>query len=135
VKDRQKTCFRDDCRRKRKSRTQTHWSQKNPGYFLGRYENTKEWRAKNPDYQRLWRRKRSEIQDEMVSNSRVKSITFTIAVETFNSEIQDEIRLNLPVVVRTYGGMGGGREIQDVMALPNPDVVAIATCAGHVATQ
>ena len=83
----------------------------------------KEWRAKNPDYQKRWRAKRREIQDEIVAKSRVKSLAFNIPAAVLESEIQDVIRLNLPVVVRSYRGVARQREIQPEIELLSPSIV------------
>lgn len=61
--------------------------------------------------------KRREIQDSIVADSRIKSVTFSIPVIALKSEIQDEIKLDLAVVVKTYRGVEGRREIQDTIAL------------------
>ena len=44
VGDRQKSCGRDECNKARKLSAQKAWSDKNPGYFKGRYYYVKEWR-------------------------------------------------------------------------------------------
>lgn len=89
----------------------------NPGYFQGRYGYVKEWRERHPDYQRQRRRsKRREIQDEMAAESRMKSITFTLPAKALKGEIQDEMRLEIPIIIKSYPRKmepGGGREIQD----------------------
>ncbi len=69
------------------------WVEANPGYFKGRYEYVKEWREKNPDYQRRWRaRKRGEIQDEITSRKPVVTLRLVVPDRWFKGEIQDEIR-------------------------------------------
>jgi|SRR5208337_5166484 len=61
----QKSCSDPECRAKRKRESHQKWLEANPDCFKGRYVEIKEWRNKNPDYQRLWRKKRREIQDEI----------------------------------------------------------------------
>jgi len=44
VRDRQKACHREPCKKKRKMVAQRRWCEKNPGYFEGRYPYVKQWR-------------------------------------------------------------------------------------------
>lgn len=92
VKDRQKSCKSKECQAKRKRKSQRLWVEANPGYFRGRYANTKEWRKNHPDYQKRWRAKRREIQDEIPHKSQVLSIRLVVPEKWFRGEIQDEIR-------------------------------------------
>lgn len=96
VGDRQKSCKSKKCQDKRKKLSQKRWVEKNPDCFKGRYENTKQWRKDNPDYQRQWRAKnrkiRSEIQDETPSKPSLKTIHLVIPDDFFKDKIQDEIR-------------------------------------------
>ena len=93
VKARQKNCQSPQCQTKRKKESQRRWVKTNPEYFKGRYENTKSWRRLHPDYQRQWRAKRREIQDEIPSKTPIKTIRLVIPVKWLKGEIQDEIRL------------------------------------------
>jgi hypothetical protein len=93
VKVKQKSCQSLECRTKRKKESQRRWVKANPGYFKGRYENTQAWRKGHPDYQRQWRAKRREIQDEIPATTPMKSIRLVIPVKYFKGEIQDEIHL------------------------------------------
>ncbi len=93
VGDRQKSCKKLECRRKRKKESQRRWVEANPGYFEGRYEYLKEWRQQNPDYQRRWRAgRRAEIQDEMPPPKPLLTLRLVVPVRWFKGEIQDEIR-------------------------------------------
>jgi hypothetical protein len=44
VRDRQKACHRELCKKKRKMAAQRQWCENNPGYFEGRYPYVKQWR-------------------------------------------------------------------------------------------
>jgi hypothetical protein len=89
----QKSCREAACRAKRKRESQRKWTRANPDYFKGRYVNVKEWRKKHPDYQRLWRKKVREIQDEIRPAEPVRTMILVIPEKMLKNEIQDEIRL------------------------------------------
>lgn len=93
VGDRQKACKAKACQAKRKKGSQQQWLESNQGYFQGRYDYVKQWRKENPDYQRRWRAKRREIQDEIPPSKPIRTIRLVIPAEWFKGEIQDEIRL------------------------------------------
>jgi len=61
----QKSCPNGQCRATRKRESQKRWVEANPDYFKGRYSEVNAWRKKHPDYQRHWRKKIREIQDEI----------------------------------------------------------------------
>lgn len=89
IGDRQKSCSRPECRKMRKGASQAAWVSRNVDYFKGRYANTKQWREKNPGYQRQRRKKRREIQDGIPDSSSMKSVRLLLPVTWFKSEIQD----------------------------------------------
>lgn len=89
--DKQVSCSNATCQRERKKRSQKAWLLKNPGYFEGRYDNTKQWRKQNPAYQRQRRQKRREIQDSIGTLSPLQSVRIHIPVKARKSEIQDSI--------------------------------------------
>ena len=93
VGERQKACKDRECRARRKKDSQRRWLESNPGYFRGRYDFVKQWRKEHPDYQRRWRAKRREIQDEIPPAKPIRTIRLVIPAEWFKGEIQDEIRL------------------------------------------
>lgn len=102
VGDRQKSCSRAECKRKRKQESQASWSRKNPGYFKGRYENTKAWLARNKGYLQRRRHKRKDIQDECPLLSSMKSIRFLIPVNLLKKDIQDKCLVLTSIDSITY---------------------------------
>lgn len=92
IGDRQKSCKDKECQKKRKKESQRRWLETNPGYFRGRYPNTKEWRSRHPEYQRQWRAKRREIQDEIPPEKPIKTLRLVVPDKWLKGEIQDEIR-------------------------------------------
>lgn len=90
---RQKSCKDKVCQAKRKKESQGRWLESNQGYFHARYEYVRQWRKNNPDYQRRWRAKRREIQDEIPTSTPMRTIRLVIPAVWFKGEIQDEIRL------------------------------------------
>lgn len=72
VGNRQKACC-GQCQKQRKRQNNLTFSRNNPGYWQGRYEYVKEWRNRNPGYQRQWRKRKRqkgqsypEIQAEII---------------------------------------------------------------------
>lgn len=59
----------------------------NPGYYHGRYENTKSWLKKHPGHLKKWRRKRRDIQDEIINNHLINHSDTRLK----NADIQDEM--------------------------------------------
>jgi hypothetical protein len=93
ARDNQKSCCNPTCRAKRKRASYKKCVEANPEYFKGRYAEIKEWRKKNPDYQRLWRKKTREIQNGIPPAKPVRTMVLVIPEEMLKNEIQNEIRL------------------------------------------
>jgi hypothetical protein len=86
---RQRTCGRPACRRGNKRLQEQRWRRANPGYFDGRYETTKAWRAAHPGYQRAWRaRHRGEIQTLIRPQPRLQSVRLQLRAPPPLGEIQ-----------------------------------------------
>jgi hypothetical protein len=93
VGERQISCFRSVCKTKRKAIAQKKWTKSNPDYFHGRYLETRIWRESNPNYQKVWRNNKLEIQDKREVKKPLKSIRLMLPTCILKNEIQDEIIL------------------------------------------
>jgi hypothetical protein len=112
VRRTQKSCNDPKCRARRKRESHKKWLEANPDYFKGRYAEVKEWRKNHPDYQRLWRKKAREIQDEIPPSEPVKTMVLVIPEKMLKDEIQDEIRLVRQCRCGLYVA-GGKRGLRD----------------------
>lgn len=89
VGNRQKSCKRSGCQKKRCQIQQEKWRKANPDYFQGRYEYLREWRKANPGYQKRWRtQKAGEIQTQLPPVSPIKSIRLNMRADFPDREIQ-----------------------------------------------
>ena len=50
TKGKQYACSRKACRRQRNKESRKAWAKRNPGYFRGRYANTRKWLDEHPGY-------------------------------------------------------------------------------------
>ena len=112
VRNTQRSCKDPKCRAKRKRESHKKWLEANPDCFKGRYAKIKEWRNNHPDYQRLWRKKAREIQDEIPPAEPVKTMVLVIPEGMLKNEIQDEIRLVKQCGCGFYVA-GGEKALQD----------------------
>ncbi|HUU37134.1 MAG TPA: hypothetical protein VMW46_02890 [Candidatus Desulfaltia sp.] len=85
VGERQKACRREPCRKARKILAQHRWTERNPGYFRGRYPYVKQWRARRNATARPM------IQDEMTPKKPLYRMIFLIPGGLRREMIQDEI--------------------------------------------
>lgn len=96
VKDRQKSCRREECKKARKKKAQETWLEKNPDYFQGRYPYVKSWRQE----------RRQMIQDERPPKKPWVELVIRIPAKK-KDMIQDEIVLKR-IGVRTFAAPGYG---------------------------
>ena len=99
VGNRQKACS-PQCQKQRKKDNNRAFRRNNPGYWRGRYEVVKEWRQKNPGYQRNWRLKKKQERIQMKPGE-IQAELFTKALDTVEKnvillrEIQAEILVQI----------------------------------------
>lgn len=87
-------CGQAKCKNKAKKDSQQKWVENNPGYFNGRYENTKKWREDHPNYQREWRsQKGAEIQEKKGNENQLQELHLVLPGKIFKGEIQEKIIL------------------------------------------
>jgi len=60
LKERQKTCGRQDCRRKRKRQSDGQWRRRHPDYFRGMYTQQKQAYGTRAEYRRQYRKQHPE---------------------------------------------------------------------------
>jgi hypothetical protein len=90
VGERQKACYREPCKKRRKALAQRAWCDRNPGYFQGRYPYVKQWReqkklASGGTHPQM-------IQDKIPLSRPCLRLTLVIPADK-DGMIQDEIRL------------------------------------------
>ena len=114
VGNRQRVCSSLSCQQERKRRSQASWLSRNPGYFQGRYSNTKAWLEAHPGYLRTWRQKHRaavecpDIQDEL---------TFLKSIPTCElNDIQDKLTSCLSKNLSSHSDFGDA-DIQDELRL------------------
>ncbi len=93
---RQKTCSAA-CRKIRKHESNRRFRRKDPGYWLGRYEVVKAWRAEHPGYQREWRKRQKERQ-AVFSAGEIQAEMFAKALDAVqkNVLVLREIQAEMP---------------------------------------
>lgn len=79
VWERQMTCRSAECQRQRKKSNNQAFKEKNPDYWKGRYDGTKEWRQENPDYQQKRRlEKKEEEKKKSLSEIQAEKVRYYI---------------------------------------------------------
>lgn len=64
AKAKQYACRSPDCQKQRKRKNQGRWLERHPGYFRGRYENTKLWLKEHPGYITSYRQSHPEAREK-----------------------------------------------------------------------
>ena len=95
VGDRQKACFREECKRERQARSWKRWFKKNPDYFRGRYDYVKEWLREQPDYLKHYRK----THPKYVARNREKVKLRKEEVKKEKFDIQNEIKSQLVEII------------------------------------
>ncbi len=111
LKSGQIACSKAECQKARKRANQDDWLQRHPGYFKGRYPNTKTWLEEHPGYQRQYRGRRPEAacKDNLLRKKRHE------IAQKARADIQDSISLQEAVSKRLTPDLfpGAPADIQD----------------------
>lgn len=107
----QKTCRKKRCRQRHHRRLHQRWLNGNPGYFKGRYPNTKRWLQRNPSYLKQYRkhhpdyvaadnhRRRQCRQRQQQRNADIQERSLRREIERIRglrgADIQESLRLRL----------------------------------------
>jgi hypothetical protein len=114
VGDHQKACSKESCRKQRKKQSQKRWVNKNPDYFKGRYENTREWLKKHPGYLKKYRKTHPEYVEKNRNQQRNRRVKRRNPEKKSSVDIQDTMKLQ--GVVRTEDSFKiPGVDIQDTI--------------------
>lgn len=90
VGERQKSCYREACKKQRKVVAQRAWCEKNPGYFRERYPYVKQWRQQSKLSPAV--SGQGMIQDKIPPSKPLLRLILLIPGDK-SEMIQDEIRL------------------------------------------
>ena len=87
---RQIRCSSPACAQERKKHTQSKWHhEKNPTYFHGRYENTKEWLSEHPGYLKEYRQSHPEYRRKNRERQKIRDARRSDR----DLDIQDSLKL------------------------------------------
>src|SRR3990172_7509460 len=94
IRRHQKVCLDPVCQKKRKRSQERRWienyrKEEGLSYFQGDYDRVREWRKKNPEYQRRWRaKKRREIHNAVGPANPIQSLRLHLRFPVPLCEIQ-----------------------------------------------
>ncbi len=97
VDNRQKACS-TKCQRLRKKDNNRTFSRNNPGYWHGRYEYVKEWRQKNPDYQRQWRQKKK--QSDLRNQGEIQAEIIRKAIDNIERNLMPLRKIQAEIILK-----------------------------------
>ena len=97
VGSRQKACS-VECGKLRKQENNKAFRRKNRDYWHGRYEEVKAWRARHPEYQKNWRKRRRK-QIRLVGLGEIQAEMFAKALDAVEKNVRclREIQAECPV--------------------------------------
>jgi hypothetical protein len=109
---RQKYCYRPECRKDSKRRSQKRWLKKpeNRGYFSGptNVERVREWRRKHPGY---WRKKKGALQETL---NRQHTVNTDKLKQNSSNALQDSLSLQPPVFIGLISNITGSALQDDI---------------------
>lgn len=97
VGDRQKACS-FECQKLRKKENNKAFSRGNPGYWHGRYEYVKEWRQKNPYYQRQWRQKKK--QSDLSNQGEIQAEIIRKAIDNIERNLMPLRKIQAEIILK-----------------------------------
>lgn len=100
VGDRQKACSKE-CQRFRKRENNRAFSRRNPEYWHGRYWYVKEWRQRNPDYQRLWRQKK-KAEKGYTSSGEIQAQIFRKALDRIEKNLILLRQIQAEIILKAF---------------------------------
>lgn len=108
---RQVACSDPECQKARKKQNQAEWLERHPGYYEGRYANTRRWLVEHPGYLARYRSRNPEKVERDNERRRKRR---QIASET-SADIQDSISLEPTVTeaLTPYLAEASSADIQD----------------------
>jgi hypothetical protein len=98
VGDRQKACS-PQCQKQRKKDNNRAFRRDNPEYWRGRYDVIKEWRLRNPGYQRNWRLRKKQERIQMKPGE-IQAELFTKALDTVEKNVSLLRKIQAEILVQ-----------------------------------
>lgn len=130
LKNRQIACSKKECQKARKQAAQEDWLRRHPGYFEGRYENTKKWLEAHPGYLAEYRQKHPE---KAACDAVQRKQRHRLAKEA-RADIQDAKSLQEPILKQLAPNLApvARADIQDAIW---PEIVLAAVFGARFAAR
>lgn len=118
VKNQQKSCGKEACRKARKKEAQKRWTNKNADYFKSRYNNTRDWLKRHPGYLEQYRK----THPEYVKKNRQRQKNYREDKSGLNYEQKRIVDIQDTIITQPIAGIKDiykfiGVDIQDAINL------------------